>query len=248
MEAATHRSARSELDPCSIHRSHLQSTEVVLRQQRQQAVVGVFADTPRAGAVGARRAVEDAEQYGRVAGEVPLEPVGRQPEPQRQPAHDPISDRSQGIEPVENGGAQVVRPGRKVLGSVQGSGVEHPGMVGRMLDPEVDPLLVIGNPRCQFTTHRKPAAPGCSGPGHRDLGFGGVALREEPVGGGFEAFRWFVDTPWPTMEKKPTLRQAASMWAAVSASDASVVFESSSGATWITGNEGDECGVGLTTW
>ncbi len=70
-----------------MRRLHLQAAIVVLRQQGEQAIVRMFANTPPFCGVG-RRIVEDAEQHGGLRGVGPAEVLRIETEAERDAFHD----------------------------------------------------------------------------------------------------------------------------------------------------------------
>ena len=134
----------------------------VLREDREQPVVGVLADAPRLGRRRLRRVVEDAEQHGRVGGEVSREPVAVEAEargrcrarsawPRRPPARSSAST----VGPSSAGSA-----GNR-FGPCSGVPAARAGRRGQ-LGAEVDALLAVGPARRELAADREPAPPGAT--------------------------------------------------------------------------------------
>ena len=107
-----------------VGRVHLEPAVVVLAQDREQPVVRVLGHAP-VGTCRPRlgRVAEDAEQHERVRGEVDLEPVGVEAEPQRHAPQHGVAEGRHRLEVVEDGVAELGdRLGEEVRAVERGAG------------------------------------------------------------------------------------------------------------------------------
>ena len=144
-----------------------------------QAVVGVLADAPALVVSGQRRVVEDPEQDERVSGQMSVEPILVEAEPDRDAAQQGVAERGDCVDVVEDRVAQSGRSGREEVRPVQRPSGPHPRIVGRELLAEVDAFLHVGATRGELAAHREPTSPGAPALGHGDVRLLVVAQGEE---------------------------------------------------------------------
>ncbi len=173
---------RVDRDPCAVAAAHLEPAVLVLGEQREESVVGVLGDSP--GRVGGRvgRVVEYPEQDRRVGGEVADEPVGPESECDRDGRHHGVGDGTERVEPSDHRRSESGGFVRVEVGAVEERAVDHPLVLGRMIDPEVEAFLPVRAPSGHFAVEREPAPPGAPAPLHRDLGLHLVGKSEERAG------------------------------------------------------------------
>jgi hypothetical protein len=91
------------------------------------------------------RIVEDAEQDGRIGGEMAGEPVLVESEAEGDELHEPPPERGHGVHPLEDGGPQLRRFRGEEVGTVERPTASYPRVVGPDLGAEVEALLAIGH-------------------------------------------------------------------------------------------------------
>lgn len=157
---------------------HLQAAVLVLRQQGQQAVVGVFADTPffvrRRG-----RIFEHAKEQRWVGGIGAAEIVRVEIERARDALHEGVGAARGFIHKTQHGGLQRGQVGWKLIASVQRQASADARIVVTELFAEIHALLLVRLAGGEFAAHWKVAAPSAAAAGHRDLHFLGLGEREE---------------------------------------------------------------------
>ena len=148
--------------------AHLQAAVLVLGQQGQEAVVGMFADAPAARFGG--RIAEDAEQHRRTGQENLGEVIGRQAQGQGDPAQDRLGRAHRSRHVGLNSRAQRRRAGGPEVRPVHRPAGRDPRILRRQFLAEIDPLLLVGESRSELAAEGEPAAPGRTGLRHGDLG------------------------------------------------------------------------------
>src|SRR5262245_50320961 len=107
---------RRRIDPPR-SRLHLEPPGIVLSEYREQAVVGVSANAPGSLAVSRRarvRIVEDAKQDERVAIVPLLEVAFVQGKAERDPRHQRMTERGQGVDVAQYGLAKTDNPWKEI--------------------------------------------------------------------------------------------------------------------------------------
>ena len=138
------------------------------RQQGQEPVVGVFGHPPLAGESRVRgRVTEDPEQDRRI-GAPTVEPVGFQAQVAGDAREDRPTDPSDGVHPLEHGGAEVRWVVREQVRPVHRSTTQDPGFVRGQFDPEVDAFLAVRNSAGELVAHLEPSPPRRPAERHRD--------------------------------------------------------------------------------
>ena len=174
-----------------VARAHLQAADIVLPQQREQPVVGVFADAvQRVHALRHRpaRVQEDAEQDQRVGSGVAREVVRRQAERQRDAGHHAVTQRRDLAHVLEHRVAkarQHVVAGQQVAAVQRYAGAHARVLVGQF-GAQVQAFLPVGPAGRELAAQREPAAPGAPAQRHRVARLDVLGQCEEAVAQAFE--------------------------------------------------------------
>ena len=171
---------RRRLDP-AIARADLEATAVVLREDREQAVVGVLADAPRLLDLLARRRriVEDPEQGQRICEVARAECIFGVPERDAERAHHDVAELRARVDMREHRSRRARRSAREQVAAMQRRSGSHARIVVGELGAKVDALFPVRGARGQLAAERKVAAPRPAAARHRDRELCGDRLREE---------------------------------------------------------------------
>ena len=174
---------RLHVDPAAAP-MHLEPAVAVATEHGEQAVVGVLPHAPSRLARGrlARGeggVPEDPEQHRRIGGDPLAEPRLAHAEGERHQRQHLLCDLHHRLHVPGDERGQGRHLRRVPVHAVERVTGDHPRMVARMVDAEVQALLVVGQPARQLAAQRKPAAPGPPGERHRHLGLGRLVEGEE---------------------------------------------------------------------
>lgn len=152
---------RRSLQP-TLWGAHLQAADGVLVEQREQAVVGVFADAPlhvEALRHWLARVIEQAEEDQRIAGIARGEVVGFQSQTEGDALHQPVADAGGCVQVLQQRLAQAGHLGEQV-GAMQRRPGAHFGMLSVQFAAQVQAFLPVRAVGGQFAAKREIAAPG----------------------------------------------------------------------------------------